>query len=189
MDAAHRRARYDLDEYVALENYSNVKHEFLDGEIRAMTGGTPEHGALAVRTTAALLSQLRGRRCTVFNSDVRVRTTTGLDTYPDGSVVCGTVERDTGDSNAVTNPVVLVEVTSKSTEDYDRGEKLEHYKSIPSVREVVFVSHRDAVIEIVERNESGSCVTRAARRGERIELRSIGCTLEVDEVYLDPLAA
>jgi len=148
-----------------------------------MAGSTPEHGALAVRTGAALLAQLRGKRCAVYNSDVRIRvTSTGLDTYPDGSVVCGTVDRDVQDHNALTNPVVLIEVTS------DRGEKLDGYKSIASVREVVFVSHREVLVEVVERCETGEWVTRSARRGETIELRSIVCTLDVNELYRDPFA-
>ena len=95
----------------------------------------------AANIIAMLAAQLAGRRCRVQTSDVRVRVTaTGLDTYPDVSVVCGQAERDAEDRNAIINPTVLVEVLSASTEEYDRA-KSDHYRQIPSLREVVLVAH------------------------------------------------
>lgn len=132
-----------------------MKHEFLDGQVYAMAGGTPEHGAIAMRVGAALLAQLHGKPCNVYSSDVRIRVVeTGLDTYPDLSVVCGTEQRDSEDPLALVNPIVLVEVLSPSTEEYDRGEKLEHYKQIPSLQEVVFIDHDNLRIEVVRRRGS-----------------------------------
>ncbi len=181
-------ARYSIGEYLSLEEHSNVKHEFCDGQILAMAGGTPEHARLASGVSAALVLQLSGRRCGVYSADLRIRVrATGLDTYPDVSVVCGQEERDTEDKNAVTNPIVLVEVTSDSTEAYDRGEKFEHYKKIASLRGVVFVSHRAPHIEVWERSAEG-WTKREARSGERIQIASIDCTLEVDALYRDPFA-
>jgi Uma2 family endonuclease len=113
---AHR-PRYSLEEYLILEEMSTVRHEYLDGAIFATAGGTLEHGSICAHVISLLSSQLAGRRCRVFTSDVRVRVrATGLDTYPDLSVVCGQVERDDRDPQALSNPVVLVEVTSPSTE-------------------------------------------------------------------------
>lgn len=104
MGRATRHAVYTLEEYLHLEEHSNVKHEFLDGQMFAMAGGTPEHGAIAMRIAASLGAQLRGKPCNVYSSDVRVRVAaTGLDTYPDLSVVCGRAERDREDPNALTN--------------------------------------------------------------------------------------
>src|SRR5258708_28772461 len=85
---------------------------------------------------------------------------TGLDTYPDVTVVCGQEERDEGDRLALTNPIVIVEVTSDGTEGYDRGAKLEHYKQIGSVREIVFVSHREPAIGVLRRGDSPRTRTR-----------------------------
>src|SRR6266704_1159431 len=120
-----RRPRYRLAEYLILEDMSNVRHEYLDGHIFAMAGGTPEHGGICAKLIALLSNALTGRACRVFTSDVRVRVrATGLDTYPDASVMCGRPERDVEDGNALTNPLVLVEVTSPSTEAYDRGDRL-----------------------------------------------------------------
>jgi Uma2 family endonuclease len=112
---------------------------------------------------------------------------TGLETYPDASVICGSAEIDPDDDHVVLNPVLLVEVTSPSTEDYDRGEKLDHYKRIPSLHEVVFVSHRERLVEVLRRETDGSWSRHEARPGRAMSLMSLGCELPVDEVYRDPL--
>lgn len=185
--AAHRN--YSIREYVLLEQYSNVRHEFHDGQIYAMAGGTPEHGLYAANVIGLLAGALRGQPCRVQTSDVRVRVVaTGLDTYPDVSVVCSHVERDTEDPNAITNPIVLVEVLSPGTEEYDRGEKLEHYKRITSLQEVLFVAHDGRRLERVRREASGSWSVTRAESGGSIKLDAIGCELAVDAVYRDPLA-
>ena len=103
--------RFTFEDYLVLEETSTVKHEFSDGYVWAMAGGTPEHGLMAVNVASVLRGQLVDRRCRVYNSDVRVRVrATGLATYPDVSVVCGRLERDPEDENSIVNPVVLVEV-------------------------------------------------------------------------------
>ena len=150
------RQRFFFDEYLALEERSAVKHEFLDGHVWAMAGGSPDHGAVAANIIAILSNQLRGRPCRVFTSDVRIRVkATGLATYPDVSVVCGKQETDPEDpkNGTVINPCLLVEVLSPSTEDYDRGEKLAHYKQIPSLQEVVLVAHEENRIELWRRRQ------------------------------------
>jgi Uma2 family endonuclease len=188
MSAIARHARYTIQDYVRLEEYSNVKHEYVDGQIYAMAGGTPAHAAIAARVSAALIAQLRGKPCNVYSSDLRVRiVATGLDTYPDVSVVCGGEEHDREDPNAVTNPVVLVEVLSPATEEYDRAEKLEHYKRIPACVEVVLVAHDKPRVE-VWRRAPGSWVRDAAEVGQTLRLASIDCLLDVDEIYRDPFA-
>jgi hypothetical protein len=103
MSVAHRR--YTIQEFIALERYSNVRHEFLRGQIYAMAGETPEHGLFAANMIGILTAALRGRPCRVHTSDGRIRVPkTGLDTYPDVSVVCGHAELDEEDGNALTNP-------------------------------------------------------------------------------------
>lgn len=181
--------KYTIQEYVQLEEYANVKHEFLDGQIYAMAGGTPEHGTYAANVIRMLGTQLVGKPCRVQTSDVRIRVqASGLDTYPDVSVICGRAERDPEDRNAIINPTVLVEVTSASTEGYDRGGKLEHYKRIPALSEVVFIAQDAKRVDVVRRREDGTWSTLSAGPGERLRLESIDCDLVVDEVYRDPLA-
>mgnify|MGYP003827017317 CR=1 FL=1 len=124
-----RLHRYTYREYLALEDGANVRHEFLDGEIYAMAGGTPEHASICVNVSTALNVQLRGRGCRVHSSDLRIRVLpTGLVTYPDVTVVCAHAELDPEHRHTITNPQLVVEVLSPSTAAYDRGEKLAHYK-------------------------------------------------------------
>jgi Uma2 family endonuclease len=176
-------------EYLAAERASEIKHEWLDGEVFAMAGGTPEHSGLAAAITAELRDALRGRPCRVFSSDLRVRVPeTGLATYPDATVVCGRLETHPEDEHAVTNPVVLVEVLSDSTEGYDRGKKFAHYRRLASLRDYVLVNPNEARIEVFHRTDAGTWELAEAGAGQTIEIASLGCTLAVDEVYRDPLA-
>ena len=172
-------------EYLEQERTSDVKHEFVNGEIFAMAGGTIEHGRLASKVNAALRTQLLGRPCEVYSAEVRVRVlATGLATYPDMSVVCGRLERDPADANTIVNPVVLVEVLSDSTEGYDRGEKFAHYQHLPSLKEYVLVSQHGPRIEVFRRNDDGKSWTlHIAQAGESVSLSSIGCDLAVDDMY------
>jgi Uma2 family endonuclease len=190
MTSAVPHHHYTLAEYVRLEGYANVRHEFYAGQIFAMAGGTREHGALAANLITLLNTQLRGRPCQAHTSDVRICVqATGLHTYPDVSVICGRPQYDAEDTDAVVNPIVIAEVLSPSTESYDQGEKLEHYKRIPALREVVFVAHGERRVDVVRRVEGGAEWTVAsARPGQTVRLSSLGCDLSVDEVYRDPLA-
>jgi Uma2 family endonuclease len=183
MTAAHP-VFHTFVEYVRLEENSPIKHEYLAGHIYAMGTGTPEHAALAMAVGAKLALALAGGRCRVFSSDLRIRVrSTGLGTYPDVSVVCGPRELDPEDTNTVTNPTVLVEVTSKSTEEYDRGEKFEHCREILSLREYVLVSHREPAIEVRRRGIDGTWASQVAHAGESVALESVPCVLGVTEIY------
>ncbi len=189
MTAATPHRKYTLEEFVELEQYSNVRHEYLAGQIYAMAGGTPEHGTYCANVIALLAAQLESMPCRVMTSDVRIRVAeTGLCTYPDVSVVCGSADRDDRDANAVANPVVLVEVLSPSTEEYDRGEKLDHYKRIPSLREVLFVAHDARRLEVHRREPDGSWSVADSTSIEAVRLDSIGCEVRVAAVYRDPFA-
>lgn len=186
--APHRQ--YTIAEYVQLERHANVRHEFVDGQIYAMAGGSPEHGARSANLIALFHAHLRGQPCRVHTSDVRVRIqATGLDTYPDVSVVCGRAEHDRDDPDAIVNPILLAEVLSSSTEAYDRGEKLEHFKKIATLAEVVFVAHDRACVEVVQRGKDGSWTVQEAGAGGTVRLESIHFDLPVDEVYRDALAS
>ena len=164
MTSAFPLHRYTYQDYVWLEEESSTRHEFLTGEIVAMAGGTPEHAAMAAEIIGQLREQLRGRPCRVFTSDLGVRVLqTGLATYPDASVVCGPTVRDPDKKTNVTNPRILVEVTSDSTEDYDRGEKLAHYQQIPTLEAVVIVSRREPRIEVWSRDPGAQSATPKLR--------------------------
>ena len=132
---AGRLAAYTYEEYRRFEDTNPARHEYVDGQILAMAGGTPAHARLQAAVLFALERRLEGRPCQPFPSDLRVKVVaTGVATYPDVTVVCGSVETDAEDPRAVTNPTVIVEVLSDSTEAYDRGDKFEHYRQIPTFR-------------------------------------------------------
>ena len=176
---------YTYADYLALEDFSPIRHEYLDGEIYAMAGGTPDH-AIVAGSIIGILRELTRGTCRIGTSDLRVRTPSGLSTYPDGTVICGATERAPDDPNAVTNPLILIEITSNSTEDYDRGEKLQHYQSLPSLREILIVSHREPRITLYRREERGWTSSEALAGGE-VSLPSIGGVVRVDDVYRDGL--
>lgn len=178
-----------LEEYVRLEETSDTKHEFLRGEVFAMAGGTPEHARLAAAMIGELRVALRGRPCVVYSSDLRVRIdATDLTTYPDATVVCGRLALSARDPKASTNPLLLVEILSDTTEAYDRGEKFAHYRRLSSLREYVLVSQREPRIEVFRKNELGEWVLGEAVSGQRIRLSSLEIEIAVDDVYRDPLA-
>jgi Uma2 family endonuclease len=183
------RQRFTFAGYLALEETSTVKHEFLAGHVWAMAGGTPEHGAIAANVIISLGGQLRGEPCRVFTSDVRIRVkATGLATYPDVSVVCGEQQSDPDDAggNTLVNPRVVVEVLSPSTEEYDRGEKLAHYKQIPSLEEILLIAHEEPRLERWRR-EGDHWILEVVRGTGSATLTSIGAELPIAEIYRNPL--
>jgi Uma2 family endonuclease len=187
MSTSARLHGYTYEEYRRLEDESDVRHEYLDGDIYAMAGGTPEHAAKAGDIVGILRAQLP-RGCRVYTSDLRVRIpASGLTTYPDASVICGSVLRASDDPLAAVNPVLVVEVTSSSREDYDRGVKLEHYQKLPSLGEVLIASHREPRLTL-HRRDGETWRTLSAGAGETLQLVSIGGAIAVDEVYRDEFA-
>lgn len=188
MGDAAEKITHTYAEYLEAEQKSETKHEWLNGEIFDMAGGTLEHAALALSIGAELRSALRDQACRVFSSDLRVKIlATGLSTYPDASVVCAKAETAADDPNALVNPRLIVEVLSDSSEAYDRGEKFAHYRRIPSLQEYVMVSQKAQRIEVYRRSEGGPWTLYEAGPGESVELVSLGCRLWVDEIYKNPL--
>lgn len=166
-----------------MEALSNVKHEYLDGQIYAMAGGTPEHAALAATVIGLLFPQLRDGACRAHNADLRVRIAeTGMTTYPDVTVVCGPRTLDPDDTNAVTNPTLLVEILSKTTAHYDRGDKFEHYKRLPSLKQYLLVSHVDEAVELWTLAD-GQWTLQVIKAGDIAQLDSINATLDVAALY------
>jgi Uma2 family endonuclease len=175
---------YSWADYLALEASSNVRHEYLGGQIYGMAGGTPEHAALKAAFTGLVFPQIRGGPCRAYDADLRVRVLqTGLATYPDVTVVCGASERDPADENSVTNPTLIVEVLSRSTEEYDRGDKFGHYKRIPSLRQYVLVSHRERAVEVWTRTGEDTWTSSISHEGEQVHFSSIGAELGVSTLY------
>lgn len=178
-----------FEDFLAEERESSTKHEWLDGVVYAMAGGTVEHGRLATKMTAALTAALTGR-CSVYSSDVMLYVReTNLATYPDGSVVCGPVDVQKVVRNgkvigeAITNPTIVIEVLSgDSTEGYDRGEKFAHYMRMPSLQQYVLVCQTERRIEIYRRPDGrGHWQSGVIHSGQSFELHDT--TFSVDDIY------
>lgn len=174
-----------LDEYLEIEASSDVRHEFLNGEMFAMSGASLEHVAIVLNIGSELRTQLKGRPCRVATNDLRVRVTaTGLYTYPDVVVFGGEPRLDGKAPSTLLDPTVLLEVLSESTESYDRGEKAEHYRRIASLREYLLVAQDRVHVEHYLRQESGLWLLGDVEAPDAtIDLPSIGCRLSLREVY------
>ncbi len=184
---AERRVSYA--EYVALAEASDVKLEYIQGAVVAMSGGTLTHARICAAVITALSSALRGRPCVVFSADARVRIRAAdCATYPDVSVACGKVEHDGDDELSLVNPTLLVEVTSPSSERHDRTVKFADYRRLPSLREYVVVYQGRRCIEVYRR-DGRRWVMEEYGAGEHARLESLDVSLDVDGIYLDPLAA
>jgi Uma2 family endonuclease len=182
MGAAEQIPRISFEEFLRLEELNASKHEWLSGIVYMMAGGTFEHGRLVDNVLVTLRQGLQGRRCRPYSGNFLVRTPSGLGAYPDIMVFCGEIQGDPADPRrAATNPTVLVEVLSDSTEEYDRGEKFENYKSIPSLEEYVLVHQNEREIEIFSRRHGWAQTT--AGPGESIEIAAIDLRLSVDAIY------
>jgi Uma2 family endonuclease len=161
-----------------------VRHEFLEGMIFAMAGGTPEHAALSAAVVVLLGSHLRGRPCRPYSADLRLRIPeTGLATYADAAVVCGEPERDSRSRTHVTNPIVVVEVLSPGTEEYDRGEKREHYQRLDSLRDYVLIAQDRRRVEVFSRPEAGAWQHHVFSSGDMAVMPAIDCRFAVDDLY------
>jgi Uma2 family endonuclease len=187
MSTAPSHRRITVAEYVARERDSLEKHEFYRGEVFAMAGASPRHNVIVGNVSFKLFQQLEGKPCRPYGSDQRIRVEEAdLSTYPDVSVICGKMEVSPADRHAATNPTVIFEVTSPSTEAYDRGPKFELYQQSPTLRHYVIVEQASAKVTSYERDDDGTWRYKLLVGLEpTIELSSIGCRLALADVYRD----
>lgn len=186
MSALPKRKYISPEEYLETERAAFEKHEYFDGEIFDMAGASIEHAEISSNIGASLNFRLKKRPCKSYQSDLRVHIpATGLYTYPDVIVVCGKPQllEDTY-LDTLLNPTLIVEVLSPSTADYDKGAKFEHYRTIESLREYVLVWQDKKRVARYTRQNDGSWILRDFIGEEaRIELTSIECSLEMDDIY------
>ncbi len=153
-----------------------------------MAGGSIARARLQASLSRVLGNALLGKRCAVFSADLRIRSTASqFSSYPDLSIIWGRNESLPDDARSVINPTVIVEVLSDSTEAYDRGEKFGHYRHILSLQEYLLVSQTEPRLELF-RKQNGRWVLYEAGPGETLKLESVEASLNVDEIYADPLA-
>lgn len=177
-----RQLRFSYEDYLRALDDSELKLEYCAGVIHAMAGGTLAHAELSASVIVAMRQALP-RDCTVFSSDAKIRVeASDFAGFPDASVVCGERQTSRIDTNALINPTVVVEVTSRSTEDYERGEKLQHYQRLPSLRAVLLVSHRERRITVVECPPHG-WQARDVGAGEAVTLVEPPLRFDLDALY------
>ena len=171
------------EDYLALDAAAGQKHEFYRGQMFAMTGGTFRHADISSNVLATLRVMLRGKSCRAMNSDMRLHSPSGLDTYPDVSAFCGTAELTDKDTTLL-NPVLIVEVLSPSTWDCDKGGKFTLYRSIPSLRDYLLIDSDEVFVEHFRWSDGGEWVLHEYRRlSDELPLASIDERLPVAEVY------
>jgi Uma2 family endonuclease len=172
-------------EYLAFERQSDVKHEYFRGELFAMSGASRQHVRISINVTTSLDNQLKGRRCELFNSDMRVKVSpTGLYTYPDASVVCGRPRFEDKELDVLLNPTVIVEILSKSTEAYDRGEKFAQYRTLDTLTDYLLLSQDKQRIEHFTRQADGGWLfTESTGLDAVMPIESIQCQLPLADVY------
>ena len=179
--------RYTPQEYYVLEREAEYHSDYFGGEIFAMAGGGTKHSLIKVNITGELRSKLKGKRCGAYDSDQRLKVkSNGLRCYPDASVYCGPLDYDADDAQAetATNPTILFEVLSKSTEAYDRGLKAESYRSIESLKAYVLVSQDRPHVELQERLSDGTWrLSWAAGLDGVLRLPDIEVELSLAELY------
>ena len=185
--------RYSPEEYLKQEENADLKSEYLDGTIYAMTGGTLNHNRIAGGFYAALRAGLREHACEAFAGDLRLWIPAHkVFTYPDAMVICGRPEFLSRRNDTVTNPALIVEVLSKSTQDYDRGRKFEFYRSIPTLRDYVLANQDRIGIEYFQKMADGRwLLTEIHDADDMLKLEGLGLALPVRALYeqVDWLAA
>ena len=150
---AYGKEKMSIEAYLEMENAADEKHEYYKGEIFAMSGAKVSHNIIAGNLFALLFNKLKGKKCKPFNSDQRIHIpSNSLFTYPDISIICGEVITLNNDDYNVLNPTVVVEVLSKSTKNYDRGEKFKLYRDIKTLKEYILVDSESIHIEIFRLN-------------------------------------
>lgn len=172
-------------DYLASERESEVKHEFIDGRVYAMSGASEAHNLIAGSIYVSLYTQLRGRPCKIYPSDMKVRTpSTRSYTYPDISVVCGDAQFDGDLRDILLNPSVVIEVLSPNTERFDRGRKFQRYRELESLQEYVLVAQDSPHVERFARQDNGLWqLSEAHGLQASLPLTSIDCVLRLAEVY------
>ncbi len=186
--SAEPKRIYTMEEYLALERESEVKHEFRNGEVFTMSGGTLNHDLVMGNIFDLMRSKVRDKGCKALTNNVQIKTPAMLPyRYADGSVVCGKIEVEVFNGcDLLLNPVLIWEVLSPSTEAYDRGDKFTYYKSIPSLKEYLLIAqHRPHITKYAKQTERIWYREEFNDLGESVELSSLDCVLPLNEVYQD----
>jgi Uma2 family endonuclease len=182
-----KKPRMTAEAYLEFEKNSEIRHEYFEGELFAMTGGSVNHNRISRNIEGELAARLKGSACENFSGDMRVKVNDlGKYTYPDIVVTCGDiqVEKMKG-METLLNPVVIIEILSDSTEAYDRGAKFRHYRLIPSLQEYLLVSQHHCLVEQYARSDGNiwQILNPCTDMEQAVKIESIGCELLLSDIY------
>ena len=177
--------KYTEEEYLEMEEKSLEKHEFYKGEIFAMAGASIPHNQIVRNALISIGNYLNEKKCQIFPSDLRIHSLgNSLYIYPDLSIICGEIETLSKNKSVVTNPTVLIEVLSKSTEDYDRGGKFKLYRDIPSLKEYILISSFQTQVEKYERQTDGKWLFQEYKsENDLLIINSINLEILIKDFY------
>ena len=182
---AYSKQKISVEEYLEMENASPEKHEYYKGEVFAMSGAKVSHNIISKNLFGNLFAKLKGKKCQPYGSDVRIHILSNtLFTYPDISVICGEVITLNNDDYNVLNPVIIFEVLSASTKNYDRGEKFKLYRDIPTLKEYILVDSESLHIEAFRLNEKNHWELEEYNDAEELlQLKFINESLLLSDIY------
>lgn len=182
---AYNQQKISIEAYLEMENAASEKHEYYKGEVFAMSGAKLPHNTIAGNFFVALMNKLRGKKCKPYNSYQRIHIPSNtLFTYPDISIVCGEVITLNNDEYNVLNPTVIVEVLSRSTKNYDRGEKFKLYRGITTLKEYILVDSQSVHIEVFRLNEKNHWELEEYNDVNTLfEVRAINEQILISEIY------
>lgn len=182
--AAAPVARLSTDEYLAHERQAEFKSEYIDGYVVGMAGGSPEHSLITMNAAHVLVGSLKGKACRVYGSDLKVSVSHKDIFYPDLMVICGPLRYAEPRKDAVTNPTVVIEVLSPSTETRDRGIKSAAYRKLDSLQEYILIDQSAAHIEhYVRTPENAWLLTDIDGLDAQLRIAAIDCTIPLSEIY------
>lgn len=176
---------WTLEEYLAYELETGIKHEYIDGEIFAMSGGSDKHSLIKTNCVVELGLQLRGKQCRLYDNDMKVKITNTKYVYPDFSVVCGSAEFDDESNTMLINPTLVAEVTSPSSESYDRVTKADFCRSLASIQAYLIIKQEKVQAQLYTRHDDGWFLRDFTSLEDIIPLDTLGCSLPMSEIYRD----
>ena len=182
---ANKQSLFSINEYLEFERIADMRNEYHKGEIFAMAGASRNHNRIVTNISTSLDIQLKKKDCNNYSSDMRVSIQEGVRyLYPDIVVTCGKEEFEDNNIDTLLNPIVIIEVLSTTTEAYDRGLKFLYYQTIKSLQEYILISQHPHRIEVYNKQVDGDWNYRSFNEiPKKIELKSINCILDTDDVY------
>jgi Uma2 family endonuclease len=184
---AYSQQKISIEEYLEMENASLEKHEYYKGEVFAMSGAKLPHNTITSNLSGLLYNKLKGKKCKPYGSDQRIHITANtLFTYPDISIICGEVITLNNDEFNVLNPTVIIEVLSRSTKNYDRGEKFKLYRDIATLKEYILVDSENIHIEVFRLNEKNHWeLEEYDNANESLPIKAISEDILISDIYED----